>query len=153
MLTFVDMASCIVFRHGWCQLTSIDLTRRKLINWLFEENLDGPLYYKIISQILLAFMVEIYDFDCHLYQDYDRKHTALLNQNLLEDLGIVWVKIPSFWNLNIKSIIIKVKKKIKSLPKSQDLNLIWADLKKHWGIKLYKKKLTCLMQNMITSNL
>ena len=50
---------------------------------LFEENLDAPLYYKIISQILLPFMVEKYDLDCYLHQDNDRKHTARLNQKLL----------------------------------------------------------------------
>ena len=28
MLTFVIMTSCLIFRHGWCQLTPIDLTRQ-----------------------------------------------------------------------------------------------------------------------------
>ena len=45
-------------------------------------------------------MVEKYDLDCYLEAN-DRKHTARLNQKLLEDLGIIWVKIPSLNNTKL----------------------------------------------------
>ena len=41
-------------------------------------------------------MVEKYDLDCYLHQDNDRKQNDRLNQKLLEDLGLIWVKMHSF---------------------------------------------------------
>ena len=81
----------------------LKIIRKRLIFVLFFRKFDFKLgsepfskIFKIISQILLPFMVEKYDLDCYLHQDNDRKHTARLNQKLLEDLGIIWVKIHSF---------------------------------------------------------
>ena len=42
--------------------------------------MDAELYYKIIAQYLLPFVVEKYNLDCYLRQDNDKKHTARINQ-------------------------------------------------------------------------
>ena len=37
-------------------------------------------------------MVNKFDLDCFLNQDNDSKHTSRVNTNLLDSLGIIWVK-------------------------------------------------------------
>ena len=64
--------------------------------------MDTKLYYKIISQYVLPFVVLsrqswtiliLYNLEFYLHQDNDKKHTARINQKLLTDLAIIWVKI------------------------------------------------------------
>ena len=63
-----------------------------LLKYHFPENLDNGLYSKIIFQNLLSHMVDKFDLDCFLHQDNDSKHTSRVNANLLDSLGIIWVK-------------------------------------------------------------
>ena len=59
--TGIYLYSTVSIQEAFIEKNSI-----KLFIKLFEENLDGPLYYQIISQILLPFMVEKYDLDFYL---------------------------------------------------------------------------------------
>jgi hypothetical protein len=58
---------------------------------MFKENMNSELYKDILYQYLVPFAAHHYDFNCYVHQDNDKKHTAKMCANVLEEYGIEWV--------------------------------------------------------------
>ena len=55
--------------------------------------LDAELYYKIIAQYMLPFVVEKYNLDCNLHQDNEKNILLVLKQfkcNFIVKQGLIY---------------------------------------------------------------
>lgn len=110
---------------------------------LFTQNMDSQLYAEIIHGYIFPFAGEKFNFQMNLHQDNDSKHSSKLCSNVLKELKLNWVYliIVLVFISKFSSKALCLFKKIKSPPKSPDLNpieLLWSDLKRYVRKQLCK---------------